>query len=229
MSDQSKVYLIGLLGHARAGKDTAFMGFRRKFNGDPAITVEQLAFADGIRSIGYALGIPYKYMRDPNLKQGKYPLFGSDGPTVREILQGIGKGLRTFVSNDIFIKRVGAKVFDIYRIFKNSSCDSSEVADCIIVITDVRMKEEADWIKSIGGCIVRIDNPSLDLSDPMYQHDTEINIDSIEYDKRIVNNFSSAAEAEEMLGDLLHDAWRELPCEMNLDPEVLAHITNIEK
>ena len=100
MSSESKVYLIGLLGHARAGKDTAFMGFRRKFNSDPAMTVEQLAFADGIRSIGYALGIPYRYMRNPDLKQGKYPLFGSDGPTVREILQGIGKGLSTISSTN---------------------------------------------------------------------------------------------------------------------------------
>lgn len=225
MSKESKVYLIGLLGHARAGKDTAFMGFRDKLKTSPELTVEQLAFADGIRAVGYSLGISYQYMTDPELKQGKYPLFGSDGPTVREILQGIGKGLRTFISNDIFIKRVWTKVIDIYQIFKSHP----KSVDCVIVITDVRMKEEADWIKHLGGCIVKIDNPKLDLTDPMYRHDTEANIDMITYDSRIVNDFASANEAKDSMGAMLRDAWSELPCEISIPDNTLDWFKQVKK
>ena len=58
--------------------------------------------------------------------------------------------------------------------------------DLCIVISDVRFQNEIEFIQSLGGTVIKIDRPELDLSD---MHQSEIELQNITtYDIQIVNN-----------------------------------------
>lgn len=52
------------------------------------------------------------------------------------------------------------------------------------IVTDVRMYNEAEAIRKLGGKILRIDRPGIETKD----HITETELDNYEFDERILNN-----------------------------------------
>src|SRR5207302_2034633 len=57
-----------------------------------------------------------------------------------------------------------------------------------VVVTDVRYPNEAEWVRSIGGIVVKIERPGVDRSGPEHQHLTETNVDLLKADRVIVND-----------------------------------------
>jgi len=108
---------------------------------------------------------------------------------VRTILQGIGSLVREelgdYILNEMLLR------------IKYSDADK-------IVIDDVRLKEEVEFIKELGGIVIKVetsnafycpDNPS-ELTESQKQHITE-QIDAIPYDYLISAEYGNLAKLEE--------------------------------
>ena len=149
--------LIGIHGKKRAGKDTA-----------GKIIQEQLgfkidSFADPLRKFGLmTFGI-----NEENREQ----LIESIGVSGRQVLQLVGTEVGRNINQNFWIEALR---------FRNPSLEN-------IIITDVRFNNEAEFITSNGGKILKIVRPSLESSD---NHASEIPIDDKYVDSTIINDSS---------------------------------------
>lgn len=94
--------------------------------------------------------------------------------TNREILQKIGEGLRKEINPDVWIKAL----FSTYTEKSNW------------IITDVRYKNEADYIKEKGGYLIRV-NRDTGYND---NHPSEIDLDNYSKFDFIIDNNDSEME-----------------------------------
>lgn len=136
--------LIGLTGLAGAGKDTvadrlcSAHGFERH------------AFAEPIRDMLTALltsaGIDYDYLFERDLKELPVPHLGVSG---RRLMQTLGTEWGRMVDPDLWVRHAALSLglHDLPR--------SAPIHDRI-VITDVRFPNEAAWIESLGGRVIRV-------------------------------------------------------------------------
>ena len=90
--------------------------------------------------------------------------------TNRKLLQLVGDGLRKIIHPDIWIA----------SLFKDYTPDSRWI------ITDVRMKNEADYIKKLGGMVVRVYRPGISDDSHISEHD----LDDYKFDYTIDNTGS---------------------------------------
>lgn len=140
-------YFVGLTGKAGAGKDSVAdalicaMGAR-------GLRAERFAFADPIRQMLAAMGVPAQYMTDRVLKEAAIPGFGM---SYRELAQGLGDWGRE-QHPEFWIRALGTRVID--------SC-ARKGTPAFVVITDVRMVNEAQWVHDRQGCIVEVTRPNL--------------------------------------------------------------------
>gem|GEM_PF-2701036 len=102
---------------------------------------------------------------------------------VRTLLQGLGMLIREQFDPEIFINEVFLKM-------KYSGGN-------LFVIEDVRLAEEAEFIKSLGGVVARIDCPDSPhrLAEGQESHETE-KIDAIPYDVRIIARYGDLKTLE---------------------------------
>lgn len=165
--------LIGLVGYAQSGKDSAADALEER-------GYTRLAFADGVREALYALN---PYVPIPRHIQEDWKLWTHMGnttmhelveavgwdraktvPEVRRLLQFMGtEAGRDIHGADCWVNRAMAKAPKGGR----------------VVFTDVRFPNEADAIKRRGGYLVRISRPGYG---PANGHQSETNIDGIECD-----------------------------------------------
>lgn len=132
--------LIGLCGYARSGKDTvgewlvAFHGYKR------------IGLADGVRDSLWALD-PYvaggrrlqDIIREVGWEQAKVRF-----PEVRALLQRMGtEAVRNIIGEDAWLRVAESKL---------SGRD---------VITDLRFKNEADFVRGHGGIVVQVTRPGV--------------------------------------------------------------------
>lgn len=152
--------IIGLAGKKQAGKDTVFNTACRLIY--PSIPL-RFAFADAVKEeCSKATG-----MSVANMEDKKY--------IFRKLYQWWGTDFRrNLFSNDYWLNIVHEKILDTYRLFGK---------DCIIFITDVRFKNEADFIRSIGGSVVRI---LRELKEEDF-HISETNLDGYIFDFNLCN------------------------------------------
>jgi hypothetical protein len=154
--------IIGVNGKAGSGKDT-FAGF------DTFDSFEKLAFAEVLKKACMILfGLTEEQVYDSVLKEqivlddnGK-PEWYIDGvpASPRLILQWLGTDiLRNHVTKDFFIKRMEQ------RIFKIKKQDASKH----IIITDARFPNEAEFLKKLGGHVVKIIRPSQESAEKSEQ------------------------------------------------------------
>lgn len=157
--------IIGFAGKKRAGKDSSFMSIEKIYK--PTLRV---AFADALKEE------VYKYVLKPN----NIPIEALSDERkkhFRLIMQGWGTEFRRgFIDDNYWLNKVKEKL------------DSLDLDGSLIVgITDVRFKNEADFIKSMGGFVVRIHRPDTD--DYTDMHSSEIDMDDYEhYDFEIYND-----------------------------------------
>jgi len=131
--------LIAFTGKAGSGKDTACEYLRTKIEGSTGIT---LGFSDPLKKgVAAMFGIPLEMMEDPVKKEEIIPHLGF---SPRKALQVIAtEGVRNHLGPDVWIKLLDQE-------YKNC------IEDSIILIKDLRFDNEAEWVKSKGGYVVKL-------------------------------------------------------------------------
>ena len=154
-----KRLILGFCGAAGAGKDTA-AGFILDY-AKRCGTARQIAFADPMRDMLLALGVPKAYMVERGLKEKPVPGFGR---SYRQLAQTLGtewgrdlQGPNFWV--DVFAARVEKSTEDI------------------ILVTDVRFPNEEAWLRANGGLLVRVVRPGVA---PVAAHASEGYVDQFE-------------------------------------------------
>lgn len=175
------ITLIGLVGPAGSGKDTAAQRL-----------VEQHGFvayalAEPIRTMLYALfseaNIPSGQLFSPESKA--QPIDALHGATPRHLMQSLGTEWgRKLVGEDVWLtvaeRHLGLLAGD------------EPVADRI-VITDVRFANEAAWVRRHGGTLVSLERPGAGLQGSTASHSSEAHITEIDTHLALMNNGSIAA------------------------------------
>lgn len=168
--------IVGITGYARSGKDTLAKSLRLRHG------FRRIAFADKLKEL--ALGTdPIIYWDElcdipvhlSTLVAGLGWDRAKEHPEVRQYLQRLGDGCRIVFGEDVWIRATLPKLHAL------------QDAGHHIVYTDVRYPNEADFIRSKGGLIIKVVRPGVQ---PANNHVTEKNVDLIQEDILLHNNGS---------------------------------------
>lgn len=166
--------IIGLIGHARSGKDT----FAARLTTRHGYT--RIAFADPLKEVAYDCN-PYvdwdlddegginAYALDEVIDFHGWEHAKDINPEIRAFLQNLGTALRDNIDPDIWL---------------NAGLRKIEQTPGPVVVTDVRYPNEARAIRRMGGKLVRIRRPGFDGANG---HDSEHLLDDWEVDTVVLN------------------------------------------
>lgn len=161
---QSDAYpgFVGLSGPAGCGKDTAAQGLL-EFLG-----YARIALADPLREATAALlGVPTRQLHDREYKERDVPCLGV---SPRRIMQTMGTEWgRSVIGDDVWIRLLSMRAADYDR----------------VVVPDVRFDNEAEWIRSQGGVVFRIERPGCAAVEA---HPSEGGVSDRLIDGTIINN-----------------------------------------
>jgi hypothetical protein len=178
--------IIGLTGYAQSGKDTFASILVEKYG------YSRIAFADKIRDFLYGIN-PMVGCSPTGYLQDLVNLVGWDKakqePQVRRLLQDLGISARELIDENIWV----------------NAALSSIGANDRIVITDVRFKNEAAMIKSMGGQLWRIKRSGVG---PVNGHVSESEMDGYKVNQIFVNN-GSLEELEMLITTRMRNAFPE--------------------
>lgn len=141
--------IVALDGKAGAGKDTvahllvdALMTRGRK--------ARFMAFADPVRAALLAMGVPSSHIYNRDLKEVPIPGWGR---SYRELAQTLGTEWgRELHGNEFWINRLADRVVNLGA--------AGHLPD-VLIISDVRMQNEADWVLARRGLLVRVVRPGI--------------------------------------------------------------------
>jgi hypothetical protein len=141
------------------------------------VAAAQVSFADPLRAMLQALGIPHHVLTNPSLKETSLgPLYGNRTP--RYLLQTLGTEWgRELVSPELWLGLV------------ESSIERNLTGGRSVVIDDVRFDNEADLIRKLGGIVVRIKNVSESPDPSIPEHVSEAGVSKV--DATIVYDLNS--------------------------------------
>lgn len=152
-------YIVGMAGKAGSGKDTAAEYISEALRARSRKTAS-FAFADPIRTMLLALGVPIAAMVERKKKELPMPEFG--GASYRQMAQTLGTEWgRGCMGNSFWVSRMASRV----------EHEQQRAPLDFILITDVRFPNEADWIRSQGGVVVQVERPS---AKPVRDHVSEV-------------------------------------------------------
>ena len=174
--------IIGISGKAGSGKDTSAKMLEVLY-ANPDISYEDFAnkryknfadiqivhFADSLKETAQVLFRIGEW--ETNTQEGKKTTINWIGKTVRELLQGIGQGLRDAIDPNLWVK----------ILFANTEGWTN------YIIADVRYPNEIKAIKERNGILLRIDRKGAGAGN----HSSETALDDYkEWDVHIENNNS---------------------------------------
>lgn len=189
-----KPKLIGICGHAGAGKDTV-----GQYLVSTRDNTYKLAFADPLKTAAAEMfGIPLLEFYDPDYKEVPNDFWGV---SPRQIAQ--------FFGTEMVRENLGrllpdvAENFWITRMIHKLTGQGAQVEydeDDVVVITDVRFQNEYDWIISQGGVIIHLTREQADGTVGIHGHASEAGIDFTEPDRTysITNNSTPEVLYEEV-------------------------------
>jgi len=179
--------IIGFVGKKNSGKDTAGDYLINRFN------YIRYAFGDPVKKICKILfNLSEEQLNDRVLKEA---IDNRWGISPREMFQKIGTEFGQDMIFTLFPKLKNNISFKQNQLWVNlckSWLDNIENKDKNIVITDVRFKHEAEFIKNQGGLLIHIYRDISNSSNDCHVSETEIN--DIIKDKNLIdfevdNNF----------------------------------------
>jgi hypothetical protein len=160
--------IIGLSGYAQSGKDTVagmLIGLHH---------YERIAFADKIRELLHEMdplvmhnGIDFR-LQDIVEAKG-WEKAKTEFPEIRRLLQDLGIGARKLFGD----------TFWIYQALSDVAPQDK------VVVSDVRFKNEAQWIKEFGGQIWRVNRPGVGA---VNEHVSENELSDWDFDGVITND-----------------------------------------
>ena len=174
--------IIGISGKAGSGKDTAAKMLEVLY-ANPDISYEDFAnkryknfadiqivhFADTLKETAQVLFRIGEW--ETNTQEGKKTTINWIGKTVRELLQGIGQGLRDAIDPNLWVK----------ILFANTEDWSN------YIIADVRYPNEVKAIKERNGILLRIDRKGAGAGN----HSSETALDDYKEWDLVINNNST--------------------------------------
>ncbi len=151
--------IIGFSGKKRSGKNVS----AKLFATQTSCQCYETSFARVLKQeVARACGVKESYIEEHK-------------DNFRLILQGWGTDFkRKLVDDNYWIKKVD---IDLYKQYTKSP-------DSVALLTDVRFPNEADYIKSCGGIIVRIERPEIQSD----EHRSETALDNYKFDYTINNS-----------------------------------------
>ena len=152
--------IIGISGKKRSGKDTLY-SFISAFLKN--YKIGKIAFADALKEeVALATGVKTSFIEE-------------EKETFRTILQWWGTDFRRkFNGDDYWIKKLLDKI-------SRSDLD-------VVIITDVRFKNEADILKECGAFLVRINRTFTHNQTTIDLHPSEIDLDNYKFNLVIDNS-----------------------------------------
>lgn len=165
--------IVGLLGHAGVGKDSA-----TEYLVD-SVDAEAISFATPLKKIAGIVGFTKSQLTDRTLKETPDEFWGI---SPRQFLQMCGTEMfRKVWREDVWVEMARKTIRDL------------KPYDRVIFITDVRFPNEAQMIKDEGGVVVKVERPDNPFAIGA-QHASESQVDSIPHDVTISNTCGSAEE-----------------------------------
>jgi hypothetical protein len=141
--------IVGLTGKAGAGKDTAAAMLCEALQARGKRT-KTMAFAEPIRAALMAMGVPSSYIYERRLKETEIPGWGA---SYRKLAQTLGTEWGCDqIGKDLWVRLLADRLVEIGMV--------SRLPD-VVVITDVRLQNEADWIKTRLGLLVHVVRPDV--------------------------------------------------------------------
>ena len=172
------MYLLGIAGKARSGKDLAARYFRdqHKFN--------HIAFADPLKRMASMLTQePEHTFHHDVLKEQEVPWLGM---TRRRVLQILGNdAIKPYFGPDIWARVMEQRLLGPLKSYNS------------IVISDVRFNEEAEMIHRLGGHVLQLQRDAAGLSGDAGAHSSEAGVSEDLIDFHIDNNGT--------VGELCHE------------------------
>jgi hypothetical protein len=157
--------IIGLVGNKRVGKDSCadYLCYTHNF--------KKFSFATYLKqSLKILFDWDDSHFNDDNKE--KVDTYWDITP--RQMCQDLGSFLRNFNKN-----------FHINRLDK----DIKKLNNANIVFSDIRYQNELDYVKSLGGIIIKIDRNTV--KNEFSNHESETSIDNLNgIDSYIINNLS---------------------------------------
>jgi len=162
-------YVIGISGIKRSGKDTCAKLISEMVPRGLFFDMFHLGFADAVKEeAALKLQVTREWINERK----------NDCPEIRQLLQNIGQSARE-VNPNKWIDIMAAKI-------KSISSLSSKDQRILIIITDVRYPNEAEFVrKNYKNIIVKVERAGLENTD---LHPSELGVGSILPDRTIKNN-----------------------------------------
>lgn len=171
--------IVGITGYARSGKDTLAKSLKLRHG------FQRIAFADKLKELALGTDPIIHWNKPCNIPVHLSALVAGLGwdrakefLEVRQYLQRLGDHCRITFGEDVWIRATLAKLHAL------------QDAGHHIVYTDVRYPNEADFIRSKGGLIIKVVRPGVQ---PANNHVTEKNVDLIQEDVLLYNDSSKTA------------------------------------
>jgi len=155
----NKTFIIGIAGKKNSGKSTIAQVIARDMD------AEELAFADPLKEMAAIVGYNDLYTSPYKKENLVNPVTNL---TLRSFLQQLGTDMMRKANPDVFIQLLQLRLPYL----------------SIAVVSDVRFKNEADWIKKNGLLIKVVRDELMDFD----SHESESYIDELEEDYLISNN-----------------------------------------